>query len=335
MGTKGGDDKLTLYIVKEHKSKHIFSTVVPRKGVSETDVAVDFMLNCIAELGFANYTIYLKNDQEPAIQSVIQGVVKGRAAPTLLEESPVGSSQSNGSVENAVSQSEKGVRKLRIALENRYKRKVPLDNDVIPWLVIHQGFVYNRFQTGHDGKTPYSRIRGKMYDKALCEFGECVHYKIPKRLIGPELNKWDERWGEGVFLGVRPISNEVFIGTSEGVIKCRAIRRRVVADRWNPELLNSVRGVPWDLNMQPIGEPSAEEHLKPLHIAEQISQPIANDNDKQTRGFKIFRRDILRREQEHGDGFTPNCPGCVAARRGTIPKNHSSTCRTRYKGILL
>ena len=85
LGTKDNTEKLTLYIVKESRSKSIFSTVVPRKGVSETDVAINFMLDCIAELGYTNHIVYIKNDQEPVIQSVISGVVRGRAAPTLME----------------------------------------------------------------------------------------------------------------------------------------------------------------------------------------------------------------------------------------------------------
>ena len=174
MNSKNDEDKLTLYIVRERKSNHIFSTVVPRKGVSETDVAVDFMLDCTAEFGYAHHTIYLKNDQEPAIQSVIQGVINGRAAPTLLEESPVGSSQSNGAIEGAVSTAERGIRRLRLALENKYRVQIPVSHQVVPWLVLHAGFTHNRFQIGHDGKVPYSRIRGKMFDKSLCEFAECV-----------------------------------------------------------------------------------------------------------------------------------------------------------------
>ena len=140
MNTKDKQDTLTIYVVRERKSKSSFATIVPRKGIHETTVAVDFMLDCIAELGFANHKIYLKNDQEPAIQSVIQGVVQGRAAPTLLEESPVGSSASNGDVENAVQAMEKGIRRLRTGFENRYKIKLSLDSDIIPWLVIHAGF---------------------------------------------------------------------------------------------------------------------------------------------------------------------------------------------------
>ena len=76
MGTKDKEHKITLYIIREHKSSSIFSTVVPRKGVSETDVAIQFMLECIAECGFSHHTVHLKNDQEPALQAVIQRVIR-------------------------------------------------------------------------------------------------------------------------------------------------------------------------------------------------------------------------------------------------------------------
>ena len=126
-GLKNESEKVTLFVIKEHKSKFVFTTVVPRKGVSETTVAVDYFLDCAAELGYSNTTIYLMNDQEPALKAVIDGVILVRSAPTLIQESPVGSSQSNGSAENSVSISERGVRKLRIALETRYKCRLPLD----------------------------------------------------------------------------------------------------------------------------------------------------------------------------------------------------------------
>ena len=82
MGTKNQQEKITLYIVREHHSSSIFSTVIPRKGATETDVSIQFMLECIAECGYAHHAIFLKNDQEPALQAVIQGVVRRRAAPT-------------------------------------------------------------------------------------------------------------------------------------------------------------------------------------------------------------------------------------------------------------
>ena len=119
MSTKNSQEKITLYVVREHKSNSAFGTVVPRKGVSETDVSIIFLLECIAELGFSNSTIYLKNDQEPAVKAVIQGVINRRSASTLIEESPVGSSQSNGQAENAVSIMGSGIRLHHYAFDSR------------------------------------------------------------------------------------------------------------------------------------------------------------------------------------------------------------------------
>ncbi len=75
---------------------------MPRKDVSESDVAISFMLECIAEPGYSDHAVYFRNEQEPVIQLVIHGVDTGRAAFTLLEEYPVRPLQFNGSVENAV-----------------------------------------------------------------------------------------------------------------------------------------------------------------------------------------------------------------------------------------
>ena len=61
MRSKDGKQTITLFVVKERKSKSIFSTVVPRKGVAETDEAINFMIDCIAELGYKECLVYLKN----------------------------------------------------------------------------------------------------------------------------------------------------------------------------------------------------------------------------------------------------------------------------------
>ena len=102
----------------------------------------------------------------------------------MIEESPVGASQSNGDAEGAVSTTETGVRRLRKALENRYNVVIPVEHDIVPWLVRHAGFSHNRFQVGHDGKTPHVRVRGKHFDKAICEFGEMYSTRFRKGLLG-------------------------------------------------------------------------------------------------------------------------------------------------------
>ena len=134
-----------------------------------------------------------------------------------------------------------------------------------------------------------SAIAGKTFDRPICEFGECVYYKIPKRMIGPDLNKWDGRWAIGVFAGVRAISNEIYVGTSQGVIKCRAIRRRIPDDRWDAGLLNKFTGTPWDMKSPKQNELTAEEQLKPLPDDQRINPAESAGENPEKRGFKIYR----------------------------------------------
>ena len=50
LGSQDAEHKIIIFVIKESKSGSIWVTMVPRKGVSETEVAIEFMLSCIAEL---------------------------------------------------------------------------------------------------------------------------------------------------------------------------------------------------------------------------------------------------------------------------------------------
>ena len=99
----------------------MFVTQVPRKGHSETEVVVELFMDCIIELSYGNSKIIIKNDQEPLIKTVIELVVQRRVnLETLLEESPKGSSQSNGAAEIAVQQAQGRIRPMILALEQNF-----------------------------------------------------------------------------------------------------------------------------------------------------------------------------------------------------------------------
>ena len=72
--------------------------------------------------------ITLKSDQENAIKVVLDGVVTSREKATLIEHSPVGDSQSNGSIENAVRKVQGQIRVLKLQLENNYKTQIMIDH---------------------------------------------------------------------------------------------------------------------------------------------------------------------------------------------------------------
>jgi len=74
----------------------------------------------------------------------------------------------------------------------------------------------------------------------------------------------------------------------------------------------------------------ADQQLQPLPEGERLKEPNPQDSEVIRRDFKIFRNDVIDREKSHGDGFTPDCPGCTAIRVGTVARNHTNICRDRY-----
>ena len=141
-------DKITLFILKERKSKAIFATVCPVKG-TETQAATELFLDAIEELGYKDSPILYKSDQEPSILAVLNEVSRLRLAKTSAEEvapqslpesSPVGSSQSNGEVEGAVGIIKGHLRRAKLTLENHLNAKLPLQHKVVPWMLLHVCF---------------------------------------------------------------------------------------------------------------------------------------------------------------------------------------------------
>ena len=75
----------------------------------------------------------------------------------------------------------------------------------------------NRYDVGHDGKTPYERLRGRSSRLLELEFAELVNFRrTPAR---NRLAKLDSVWSDGVFLGYRAVSGEMIVGTAAGVLR--------------------------------------------------------------------------------------------------------------------
>ena len=121
---------------------------------------------------------------------------KQRIDETLLENSLVGDSRSNGIAERAVQSVAEQIRVLRTALEAKLKAKVPGNHPVICWLIEHSADLLNKYQKGDDGRTAYHRLRGKSWNHEMVEFGEKVHYRINRKALTKEY-KLDGRWSEG------------------------------------------------------------------------------------------------------------------------------------------
>ena len=101
----------------------------------------------------------------------------------------------------------------------------------------------SRFMVGSDGMTGYERRRGRKCTIAVVPFGEAVWYR-EVRVTKERKNMYDTEWKDGIWLGHTRRSNEVVVGTADGVVRAYSIKRRAEGERWNGELLKSMRGSP-------------------------------------------------------------------------------------------
>ena len=190
--------------------------------------------------------------------SIMEEVGKTRAqrggGRFVVENSPVGSSQSNGVAEKAIQSVQGQVRVLKLALEKRRGIQIPHRHSVMPWVVEYAAFLLNRYEVGHDGKTVYERSKGKRAKTLGIEFGEGVHWMM-KQAKGA-LGKLDSLWSDGVYLGIEGKTGEIIVGDAEGVWRTRTIRRKLEAERWRHTHASTVVGVPRNhvkLDLEPDG----------------------------------------------------------------------------------
>ena len=149
-----------------------------------------------------------------SLQSKVQRM---REKPVVLENSPKGDSQSNGRVEKAVRDIEEQARTLRSCLEADMGARLPVTHPVMAWLVEASADYINRFRKSREVSTPLEKIRGQHRPQKMADFGECVFYLPPKD--GKEgLHKADEKFHEGVWLGLNARTGEAIIGTEVGIV---------------------------------------------------------------------------------------------------------------------
>ena len=118
-------------------------------------------------------------------------------------------------------------------------------------MVQHGAFLVARGQMGSDGKTAFSRRRGRSYKRDLPALGEKVLYLE----AGKRKSRLQDRWHPGVFVGVADRSDEILVSSESGVHKARTVKRLDVQARVDAELLNQLQGLPW----RPVpGDPAVE-----------------------------------------------------------------------------
>ena len=267
--------------------------------------------------------VVMKSDNEPAIMLLKDLVRKETDVEIVMEESPVGDHQANGAAENAVKNVQGQFRALKDALEARLGARIQGEHAAVPWLIMHAGSVISRRRVDKEGFTPYRRWKGKPFNRPVAEFGENVWY-LQANSAGE--NKYEVRWQEGAWLGVRLESGEAIIGTSKGVVKARDFRRKPEnGGRWSKVDFDKFVGVPWELYPGVKGSTEMQCRVRLPRDPTEISRPVKGKDEYVPRRFRIQKSDL----EKHG--YTAGCPGCRAANRGLQATAHSEGCRARIQ----
>ena len=134
-------------------------------------------------------------------------------------------------------------------------------------------------------------------------------------------------WAEGLWLGHARASNEVLIGTKNGVVRAWAVRRRDPEDRWDADLIKNMQGTPQKPN------PNKPGAMIPVRItfdkADKTEVPIIIQPAREEEGPRSMYIKAWMLEKY---GYTEGCKGCDHKRAGQdAQRPHNQVCRSRME----
>ena len=87
---------------------------------------------------------------------------------------------------------------------------------------------------------------------------------------------------EGIWLGINGRTEEVFIGTERGVVKCRTIKRLPEDKCWDASLIHKMQGATW----QPV--PGYKSDHVPVEINENGTKADRGQEDTDQIEYKVI-----------------------------------------------
>ena len=134
----------------------------------------------------------------------------------------------------------------------------------------------------------------------------------------------EAKWEEGLWLGHTRSSNDVLIGTADGIEKAYAIRRRPLEERWDNDMVLNLKAIPKGWNTE---EAVTYEH--PITV-ESDGEPPSEEEEEEKYSHEVR----LRTNDFKRHGLTHECPGCIRIRRGAKPPyRHNYPCKKRMYDI--
>ena len=242
---------------------------IPGKNL-ELPYVVRVITSFIAQLGYT--TVKLRTDNEPVIKKVVRQIAEalrtGKAPGAeglrvMFEEVPRYSSQSLGTMGAFQKLLREDVLTMRYAVEAEYGMTIHTSHNLWPWMVRWCSFLRSRFAVKANQRTAYQNAFDTSYSAPILPFAETVLFKVPvskarRSHSRSVITKGDTTWRPGIFLGRSVTSTEYLLGTEEGTVSARSVRRFVDSGRRHDKaLLSKMVGVPWDQGTT-IGRPKRQ-----------------------------------------------------------------------------
>ena len=310
-------DEATLpsIVVKCHKTKRFWASVLPGKGADA--FAVAWLGGVLDDAGFNK--VILKSDGEPSLVSLKQKVKEIKTHIEVhLVETPVEDHQANGFIEVGVREIKRQCRALLSDLEFKLEKKVDPGHPLLVWLPRHAAFLLTRYRVGTDGKTAFERTYGRKWRIPLVRFGESILYR-PRANREGKRNDLAPRVSIGMYVGTGNRNSDVFVMTERGIMKGNSIHRRPPDDQFKHDQFDSLRGLPWRLQEREHGG---------LRIA---LPDVAVPRERPAVQEVIPRNLYVTKNDLEKHGHTPLCPGCEAAILEMPSRAHNAECRQRIQ----
>ena len=219
--------------------------------VQDKNQQQQYLIRCLQtfvfECGRAQATLStttLKSDQEEYVQNLLKAVTQRFGNNVNIRQSPAYLSQSQGSIERFHRTLTGQVRALVQQVTTSYNLTLSVQHPITLWIVRRAAWLLNRYATHNDGQTSYQKRWQKDHKAPLCEMAETVQYMIPTTKAQPKV---EPRFFKGIWLGRDTMTGESIVGIPGKVIKARTIRRQITPDKYDKELLDTIKVYPWNL----------------------------------------------------------------------------------------
>ena len=314
-------------VVRCHASKAVFGHVVPCKGLDEDGLVVTMILRDLEWLGHTR--IIMKADGEPALQALVRRAIElakvelKDLAQVSKEDPAAYDSMSNGGTEIGVNLLKGLFRSIKLCLEQRINKEIPLNHPLVAWMMEHTSLLLNAMVRGPDGLTAWMRVRGRTFGQPMVGIGESVLYRYPTK--GPRHNPHGNAGAlgaEGTFLGYNRNSNTFIISDENGdMTTARSITRRPEKDRWNPEAMALIKAIPHETQAR-----GNRERVRFNEGATDVQPTAEAAAPKMPREMRINKDDL---EKYGYDADCAQCKHIIQYGKTRAGGRHSRERRTR------